>query len=168
MKTFDIIVGVCKNNGIGFENKIPWKIKEDMKFFKDITTNVDNPNQINAIIMGRKTFESLKEEPLKNRLNIVISSKKYNNVLCYNNLQNALNQLSSMREIENIYVIGGETLYKEALLHKYCKYIYINVIDVDMTCDTFFPEINKEIYENIWRTIISERVHFLLYKNKLL
>jgi dihydrofolate reductase len=59
MRKFHIIAGVSKNNGIGFENRIPWKVSEDMKFFKDVTTSVDNPNQINAVIMGRNTFESL-------------------------------------------------------------------------------------------------------------
>ena len=166
MRKFHIIAGVSKNNGIGFENKIPWKIKEDMKFFKDVTCSVDNPNQINAVIMGRKTFESLKEKPLKNRLNIVISSKKYNNVLCFNNIQDALNKLDGLREIESIYVIGGETLYKEAILHKKCEYIYLNALDVDVECDTFFPQIDENVFENVWRTSISERVDFLLYKNK--
>jgi len=168
MRKFHIIAGVSKNNGIGFENRIPWNVSEDMKFFKDVTTSVDNPNQINAVIMGRKTFESLKEKQLKNRLNIVISSKIYKNVLCFNNLQDALNKLNTLCEIETIFVIGGETLYKEAILHNKCEYIYLNVLDVDVECDTFFPQIDETSFENIWTTSVSEKVKCLVYKNKKL
>jgi dihydrofolate reductase len=64
--------------------------------------------------------KGVKEKQLKNRLNIVISSKIYKNVLCFNNLQDALNKLNTLCEIETIFVIGGETLYKEAILHNKC------------------------------------------------
>ncbi len=58
MKNFHIIVGVSKNNGIGFKGTIPWHVPEDLKYFKYLTTVVNNPNKQNAIIMGRNTFES--------------------------------------------------------------------------------------------------------------
>ena len=78
----DIIVALCKkNNGIGINNEIPWTIKHDLKYFKNITTyKGDFNDQINIVIMGRNTFESIpdKFKPLKNRINIVLTSGNFN------------------------------------------------------------------------------------------
>lgn len=71
---FTIITATDKKRGIGFQGKLPWKNTTDMKFFKNITTQRFEEHKINAIIMGRKTFESLNYEPLPNRLNICITS----------------------------------------------------------------------------------------------
>jgi dihydrofolate reductase len=71
---FTIITATDKNRGIGFQGKLPWKNKTDMKYFKNITNQRFNENKFNAIIMGRKTFESLDYKPLPNRLNICITS----------------------------------------------------------------------------------------------
>ena len=69
----NLIVALCKNNnGIGFENKIPWYLKEELNYFKKITTSW----KTNVVIMGRNTWESLPKKPLLNRVNIVITSQK--------------------------------------------------------------------------------------------
>jgi dihydrofolate reductase len=74
-KSFNIIVGAHQTNmAIGSNNKIPWKCRTDMKFFKETTTKTKDPTKINAIIMGRKTFESL-PSPLINRINVVLTSE---------------------------------------------------------------------------------------------
>ena len=73
---FNIIVAINKLKGIGMNGSIPWKNKEDMFFFKNMTINTNHVNKQNAIIMGRKTFESMNEQPLKTRVNFVISKKK--------------------------------------------------------------------------------------------
>ena len=166
MKNFHIIVGVSKNNGIGFKGTIPWHVPEDLKYFKYVTTVVSNPNKQNAIIMGRNTFESIKEKPLKNRLNIVITSKKYDNITTFNSLNEAIVFLQNKDDIENIFVIGGQTLYTEALLHPNCEDIYFNIINIDVECDTFFPEIDNNIYKEVWRTEKTEDLEFCVYKNK--
>lgn len=67
---FDIVVARCVNNGIGVNNSIPWKLSNDLKMFKKITTS---GNERNSIIMGRKTFESIGKKALPNRTSIVIS-----------------------------------------------------------------------------------------------
>ena len=67
---FDLIVAKTINNGIGLNNKIPWKLSKDLKMFKKITTS---GNEKNAIIMGRKTFESINKKPLPGRTNIILS-----------------------------------------------------------------------------------------------
>lgn len=67
---FDLIVAKTISNGIGLNNKIPWKLSKDLKMFKNITTS---GNEKNAIIMGRKTFESINKKPLPGRTNIILS-----------------------------------------------------------------------------------------------
>lgn len=71
---FTIVTTTDKKRGIGIQGKLPWKNTTDMKFFKNITTQRFEEHKINAIIMGRKTFESLNYQPLPNRLNICITS----------------------------------------------------------------------------------------------
>ena len=64
---YSIIIACCLNGGIGYDNRIPWNIKEEMKLFKRITTGDIEYNGINAVIMGRNTWESLPNKPLQNR-----------------------------------------------------------------------------------------------------
>ena len=135
---FDIVVAVSMNKGIGFKGTIPWRNKEDMLFFKDLTTKTQDVNKKNAIIMGRVTFESIGKKPLPNRDNFVITKNKYDNVISYFNLDECLNDLIQSKKYESIYVIGGEKLYNEALNHHLCKKIYMNVIKTMKLCDTYF------------------------------
>lgn len=135
---FNVIVAINKLKGIGMNGSIPWKNKEDMFFFKNITTNTNDLDKQNAIIMGRKTFESMNEKPLKSRVNFVISKKKYTNVKSFESLNECLTFIKSQKNIEKTYVIGGSQLYKEALNHSDCMGIFLNIIDDNSPCDTFF------------------------------
>jgi len=127
----NIIVAVCKGGGIGKDGKIPWKIKKDLEWFKKETTRGEK----NAVIMGRKTWESLPFKPLPDRKNIVLSSLSLPDVECVKSFEEAL---KIVKEYDNIYVIGGEKVYKEALKHKLLKYVYITYIYESFPCDRFF------------------------------
>ena len=74
----NLIVAVDENYGIGKSNSIPWDIPEDLKYFKDITTYNENDKNINVVIMGRKTWESIpiKFRPLRDRVNIIVTSQE--------------------------------------------------------------------------------------------
>ena len=139
---FSIVVAYVKETkGIGFQNRLPWKLPEDMKQFKKITTE-QHPYGENSVIMGRNTWESLpaKYKPLPNRKNIVVSTTLNNidpNVIIARTFEHAL-QLSPST---NIFVIGGSKLYSEAIKHSSCKFLYITEILENYECDTFFPEI---------------------------
>ena len=86
----NIIVAYCQNNGIGYNNLLPWNIKSDLKKFQDLTTGSGN----NAVIMGKNTFESIlniNKGSLKNRDNLILSTtlnvdnkNKTNNIICFN------------------------------------------------------------------------------------
>ena len=128
-------IAKVKNDGTTF---IPWKIKEDLDYFKKITMSTFDENKINAIVMGRVTYQMIpdKFKPLSGRLNVVISSKSFDNmdeknkVVTFNSPQNAINTLNLMDNIESIYICGGVGLY-EYFLNEYSNmitYIYLNRI----------------------------------------
>ena len=73
---YDLICAYCDNRGIGYENNIPWKLSDDLKHFKSITT-LNNNGKKNIVIMGRNTWESIPTQyrPLNDRYNFVLSSK---------------------------------------------------------------------------------------------
>jgi dihydrofolate reductase/thymidylate synthase len=172
MLSFSIVVAHSSDQrGIGFQNQIPWKISKDMKRFKEITTQTNNPfcNQ-NAVIMGRKTYESLppNQQPLKERLNIVISRNpdlKYDHdVIMATSLQHALELLKGVVNIDQIFVIGGESIYREAILMPNCEKIYATVIrePEDALYDTFFPKIPKGFL--LWLETIAQIENQYLFK----
>ncbi len=144
-----IILACTIEGGIGKDNTIPWQINGDLKLFQDITTKIDNNyNMIkkNAIIMGRKTWESLPYKPLKNRINIIISSNPAKidtnkNVLVYDNLDRALEYCSNDISINDIFIIGGKSLYDLCLFNpnysKFIKYIHLSIIPKKYICDTY-------------------------------
>ena len=148
---FTIIAAMCeKTRGIGYQGTIPWKSKEDMSFFRTTTTDVPSDEYINAVIMGRKTFESLGSRPLKGRLNVILSRANSNkDILLAKSLDDALEKISQYQgKIHKIFVIGGEQLYREGIAHPGCSTILLNHMKIPLReYDTFFPEINPTMYE---------------------
>ena len=135
----NIIFAISKNKAIGKNGKLPWYIKEDLKHFRK--TTVGNGN--NAIIMGRKTWESIGSKPLKNRYNIVISnsiqSKTDSNYSVFNNIINCLD-FCKEKKFDEIWIIGGSSIYS-LFLNKYKNLVnklIITYIDKEYDdCETF-------------------------------
>ena len=130
-----LIAAVSKDKVIGKQGGIPWKIKEDLSFFKEKTLN-------SPIIMGRATYESI-GRPLPNRLNIVMtrSVKNTEGVTEVTSVEKAIEAASINRDSSRVYIIGGENIYKEFLpiAHR------MIITEVDLYIkdgDTFFPEWN--------------------------
>lgn len=167
---FHIIAAMSnRDRGIGCDGKLPWNIKEDMEYFSRITQTTENPRLRNAIIMGRKTFDSIGRRPLKGRLNICISTTgEHNSVLFCRSLDEAIQLASRHDSIENIFVIGGESIYKQAIEHPMCSTLYVNEVNCgdDIKCDTFFPEINSEVYELQKDFVICSSVRGMVYQRK--
>jgi dihydrofolate reductase/thymidylate synthase len=178
-KRFNIIAAVDKFYGIGINNRLPWKkLKYDMQYFQNITTS-NLPFKQNAVIMGRNTWESIphKYRPLPNRKNIVISSTLADggNATVKASLDSAL---ECCNDVDDIYVIGGSQLYKEALGHPGLENLYLTHIDKEYNCDTFFPitdDIIKNDFNVIKEDIVNPTTHELVdnqlsfnkYKKKL-
>jgi dihydrofolate reductase/thymidylate synthase len=154
MKPFSIIVAFDSQYGIGKKGQLPWHLALDLKHFKEITTTVTDPTKKNAVIMGRKTWESLLAQfrPLPGRVNLVLSKEGKlslpSEVLCSQSLDNALNRLSSLN-IENIFVIGGAQIYAHAMIHPLCQKLYVTQVQGEYGCDAFFPPISSQQFSPV-------------------
>lgn len=157
---YSIIIACSLNGGIGYDNKIPWNIKEEMKLFKKITTGKNNFRKINAVIMGRNTWDSLPNKPLDNRLNIIITKDEnflnYDNLISFTNLDDAFNYCEkNNNDIRDVFVIGGKTIYDTCLYNqKYSKNIekiYLSVIYNNYESNIFIDlkHILKNYHPNI-------------------
>lgn len=141
----EIVVAADLDNGIGKDNSLPWRIPGDMKFFQSLTTGTGEHK--NAIIVGRKTWESIPEKrrPLKDRLNIILTKQTEidvpDGVLVCNSLESALEKLESIPH-EHCYIIGGAQIYKEALQHPMLTTIHLTRILQEFDCDAHFPAID--------------------------
>ena len=137
-----IIAAVARNRAIGKDNKLIYRLPNDMKRFKALTTG-------NTVIMGRKTFESLPKGALPNRRNIVLSRGKshFDGCETYSSLDEALAHCSGD---EDIYIIGGATLYEEAMdvADRLCL---TEIDDTPTDADTFFPAYNG------WKATTTEK-----------
>ncbi len=134
-----IIVAIARNRAIGFENKLLYWLPDDLKRFKALTTG-------HTIIMGRKTFESLPKGALPNRRNIVLTrnaSAAFPDTEVFHSLQDALEHCT---ENEEVFIIGGASVYEEAL--PLCQCLYITEIeDTPEQADAFFPPISSDAWE---------------------
>lgn len=149
----NLIVAVDKNWAIGCGNRVLVSIPADMKFFRETTMG-------KVVVMGRKTLESFPAgQPLKNRTNIVITrdkNYKVKDAIVVTSVEEALEELKKYEE-EEIYVIGGESIYRQLL--PYCKMAYVTKIDHAYEADTYFPNLD-EMEE--WRMtgISDEQTYF--------
>lgn len=132
-----LIVAVDKNWAIGYQNKLLVSIPADMRFFREETAN-------KVLIMGKNTLESFPGgQPLINRVNIVIALEKdykaKGTIVVYS-IEEALEEAKKYKS-EDIYVIGGASIYKQML--PYCDKAYITKIDFAYQADTYFPNLDE-------------------------
>ena len=140
-----LICAISKNNVIGNENKLPWNISEDLKRFKELTSN-------NYIVMGRKTFDSI-GRPLPNRKNIVLSKNKnlrIDSAEVFNSPQDVIEDYKNNKDQNDLFIIGGNYIYE--LFLEYCEYLFITHVDKKYSGDAFFPKIDW----NKWKLISEE------------
>ena len=138
-----IIVAIAQNGTIGDKNALLWHIKEDMRFFRTTTSG-------HAVIMGRKTFESIGSKPLPKRKNIVITRQdvEFAGALTAHSLEEAIAMASGDEEI---FIMGGAQIYAQAL--KCADRVYITRVERDYEGDTAFPEIDY----SEWKLVSEER-----------
>ena len=134
----NILVAADKNWGIGYQNRLLVSIPSDMKFFRETTTG-------KVVVMGRKTLESFPNGlPLAMRTNVVLTRKKDYQVkgaLIFHSVEDVLEELKKY-DSEDIYVIGGEEIYREFL--PYCDVAHVTKIDHEYLADAFFPDLDQE------------------------
>ena len=130
------IVAVSENNVIGKDNKLPWTLPTDMKYFKNITWAI-------PVIMGRKSFESL-GKPLPGRKNIVITRNKdwkAEGTEVVHSIDQAIISATKL-DVKEIFVIGGAEIFQSALPS--ADRIYLTRVHGKFDGDAFFPEIKQE------------------------
>lgn len=146
MKNISIIVSISNNNCIGGNNTLLWKQSNDLKRFKQLTTN-------HVVVMGQKTFESI-GRALPNRCNIIISDDIHFNpmgCIVINSIQKAIDEAQLItcdkwNDIEDeIFIVGGGSIYKQFLPH--ANKLYITRIDCELHGDTYFSHINEDEWE---------------------
>ena len=161
----NIIAAVDRNWGIGYQNRLLNSIPEDMKFFRKTTTG-------NVVVMGRRTLESFPgKRPLKNRTNIILTSDpdySVRDALTVHSLEQAL-ELLSHYDSSSVYVIGGESIYRQFL--PCCDTAHITWMDYSYQADRFFPNLDKDPSWHIESssgelTYFDVPFEFRLYKRK--
>ena len=160
------------NRAIGYQNRLLYHIKSDLTRFRELTTG-------HAIIMGRKTYESLPNGALPHRRNIVVSRsmKEMEGCEVYPNLEAALKAAEG--KTEETFIIGGESIYRQSL--PAARKLYLTVVDdteinnnaaandAPQQADAFFPEINPKEWKLIEKEMRNENglsFSFLTYLKK--
>jgi dihydrofolate reductase len=142
--TLSFIVAASDNNAIGVKNELPWRLPEDLKFFK--RTTLGKP-----VIMGRKTYESL-GKPLPGRLNIVLSQtgniELPEGVLLFDSLAEAIERVED-EDVEEAFIIGGGKIFDLAM--PYVDRMYITRVHATIdNADAFFPKIDHSHWKMVW------------------
>lgn len=160
------ILNCDKEYGIGKKNGLLFELKEDMRYFRKTTLN-------HVVAMGENTLLSFpNQKPLKNRTNIVLSSDfthNYEDVINVHDFQQFLNVVDNYSKREDVYIIGGASMYRQML--PYVDYVYLTKVDAVGHAEVFFVNIDED--ENFEVVSESEPVQdgdytikFVVYKNK--
>lgn len=137
----NIIAAVSRNMAIGSDNKLLYWLPNDLRRFKALTTG-------NTIIMGRKTFESLPKGALPNRRNVVLS-RSVNSLPGAEIFADLDSALDTCRADEDIYIIGGESVYRQAM--SFAERLCLTEIDdFSEKADAFFPVVNLDEWQEVW------------------
>lgn len=134
----NIIAAVDNNWAIGFQGRLLVSIPNDQRHFREETTG-------KVVVLGRKTLQTFPQgQPLKNRKNIILSTdRKYQvkDATVVHSVEELLEELKKYSS-EDIYIIGGESIYRQML--PYCDTAHITRIDHEYQADTYFPNLDKD------------------------
>lgn len=148
----NLILAVDDKNWIWKNQQLPWNIPTDLKYFKEKTSQTEDLAKLNAVIMWRKTWESIpkKFKPLSDRINCIITksiktndtwSEIDNFTLYFNSIEKCLSELEGKENLENIFIIGWASLYNDFLKWKLLEFvdkIYLTKVKWDFNCDKIF------------------------------
>jgi len=137
-----LIAALSRNRAIGKDGKIPWRIPEDLRRFKELTVG-------NIVLMGRKTYESL-GNPLPGRRNVVLTSRLIPGIETHASLETAL---QALRREEKVFVIGGGTVFAQTL--NAADELLLTIVDQEIPGDTFFPRFD-DLVEREFRLVNRE------------
>lgn len=175
-----IVAALLPELGIGYKGKLPWSLKQEMKYFRKLTTETIDPTKRNAVVMGRKTYFSIpiKFRPLKGRLNIVLSRnienlkeqlkqellKNEDLLKVSSSLPHTLEMLSEMDQIEEIFIIGGAEVYNQLMKENYdhIDAVYLTEISHQNTEDKIEMDAFFNLDHDLWRKTEGSKLKELL------
>lgn len=179
-----VIVATTRKGGIGKDGSLPWNIPGDMAHFKRVTTATESKEKRNAVVMGRKTWESIPEKfrPLSDRINVVLTkasaepsfvSPYPDGVLVASSMGTAVEMLGSRDDLAEIFVIGGQAAYNEAVNMPCCKNVFVTRVGKDFECDAFFPAIDDTKFKVVHVSTTKRSkddipYDFVVYENRSL
>lgn len=142
-----IVAATTRTLGIGKSGALPWRLKKEMAYFARVTKRIIPTSEVsttkNAVIMGRKTWESIppRFQPLPGRINVVVSRGEGTGVgaIWAKSLDDALKALDGDAEVGKIFIIGGAQLYEAAMAHPRTRNILLTSVHKEFEVDTFFP-----------------------------
>lgn len=141
--TISLIAAMADDRAIGIENRLPWKLPEDMKWFRQHTLG-------KPIVMGRKTFESFGGRPLPQRTNIVITSDpsyQSEGAVVVHSIDEAI---AAAGEVDEVMIIGGESFYRQMLPR--AERFYLTLVHGSFEADAWFPEFAWDEWQEVERT----------------
>ncbi|MBL8194838.1 MAG: dihydrofolate reductase [Blastocatellia bacterium] len=142
--SLSIIAAMSANRVIGINNTIPWKLPEDLKYFKKLTLG-------KSIIMGRKTFESI-GRALPSRENIVLTQQQTYQVQGVK-VAHSLKEAIELAENPEIFIIGGAEIYKQSL--PLVETVYLTLIEKNFDGDAYFPKLDLKVWQ-----LVQEENHY--------
>jgi dihydrofolate reductase len=156
-----VIAAVARNGIIGVKNRLPWRLTEDVRRFRALTTG-------HAVVMGRHTWESI-GKPLPGRQNIVVTHRMLRSTPDIEFAASLDDALARVKLPDPVFVIGGEALYREALPR--ADLLYLTEIDRDFAGDARFPDFDRARWRESARdahTALDEpdafTYHFVVYE----
>ncbi len=160
--SLSILVAMARNHVIGINNTLPWRIPEDLKYFKALTLG-------HHMIMGRKTFDSI-GKPLPGRTTVVVT-RDQNLQLAGCVMAHSLEQAIAACDGDNeIFIVGGAEIFTQSL--PLADTLYITEIQQDFAGDAHFPEFNRTEWQEVARDRRSQaepqplEYHFVTYRRR--
>lgn len=143
--SINIIAAMAKNRVIGCNNKLPWNIPRDLKHFQRLTSETNS-----AVVMGRKTWESLPIKPLSNRINYVLTKNNFHTTFPDALVLKEPDDVLKIKNMyKNIWIMGGQSIYEKYIDKPYIDRIYLTEIERYYEGDTYFPEIPEYFCKTI-------------------
>jgi len=143
MSEISIVAAVADNYAIGKGNKLPWHLPADLKHFRELTTG-------HAVVMGKRTFESLPNGPLPNRKNVVLTSVMSEGVNeGYFEADSLEDALYLCEKEDKVFIVGGAAVYRQSL--EIADSLYITWVHHEFSADIYFPEVDFSIWEEVSR-----------------
>ena len=165
--SFDVVVAADLDWGIGKDQSLPWpKLRGDLRHFKRITSTTSTPGRRNAIVMGRKTWQSkeVAERALPDRLNVVVSRGELAvppGVVLAHSLDEAL----AVRDVETVFVVGGAVLLIEAVERRDLRYVYLTRIEERYDCEIKMPDLDARGFVRVaWEGELVNEEHGVRYR----